>query len=135
MLAKAGKTEEDVQAALLTYMKTLQGKQFIRKPLTIKQLLNPTSELVVDSVDDEELLETIIEANQEAPEVDDDVPSEIRHVPVDEALTALKTLREWVLQQPQDESDFLRSLSNLSFRLQKAKVEGLQQSTLDRYFY
>ena len=84
-------------------------------------------------MDDDELLETIVEANQPAAEVDDDVASEVRPVPIEEALSAVQILKEWVLQSPQEEPEFLRSLSKLASRLQIARVSGLQQSTMDRY--
>ena len=88
----------EVQGALFSHMKTLQEKQFIRKALPLNQLLNPVNEVVADSVDDDELLETIVEANQPAAEVDDDdVASEVRSVPIEEALRAVQTLKEWVL--------------------------------------
>ena len=74
-----------------------------------------------------------MEANLPAEEVDDDIASNVRPVPVEEALEALKTLREWVLQQPQEEPEFLRNMSKVALRLQKAKQERMQQVTLDRY--
>ena len=82
----------------------------------------------------EELLNTIVEANLPPEEIDDDALSEVVPVPIEQALQALQTLKEWVLQQPQDEPEFMRNVSKVASRLQKAKVERLQQVTLDRYF-
>lgn len=128
-------SEPDVYAELIKYMKSLEEKRVIKKALTIEQLLNPEHEKVQNSVDDEELLDSIIDANQEADNEDED--NEVIETPpvdVGKALNAVKTLREWVLQQPEEEGEFMQGLNALASRLQKARLDGLSQVTLDRYF-
>ena len=56
-------------------MKNLQDRRFIKIALTLHQLLNPVNEIVTDSLDNEELLGTIVEANMPAEVVDDEVTS------------------------------------------------------------
>jgi hypothetical protein len=45
-------------------------------------------------------------------------------------IRAIQTLKEWVLQLPQEEPEFPRCLSTWTSCLQTARVEELQQNTL-----
>ena len=95
----ANKTEDEVYSALLSHLKELREKNHIKKSISLQELLNSRAEAVVDSVDEETLLDTIIEAFLPPEEgADDGVKADIEPVSTRQALQALKTLREWVLQ-------------------------------------
>ena len=67
-------------------------------------------------------------------DADDDVEADIEPVSTKQAFQALKTLREWVLQQETQEDEFMQHLKEVALRLQKANDDALQQATMDRYF-
>ena len=97
-------------------------------------MVDPRAEAVVDSVDEEALLDTIVEAFLPPEEgADDDIEADIEPMSTKQALQALKTLREWVLQQETQEDEFMRHLNDVASRLQKANDDALQQATMDRY--
>ena len=64
---------------------------------------------------------------------DDDIEADIEQVSTKQAFQALKTLREWVLQQETQEHEFMRHLNDVASRLQKANDDALRQTTMDRY--
>ena len=80
-------------------------------------------------------MDTIVEAFLPPEEgADDDIKADIELVSTKQAFQALKTLREWVLQQETQEHEFMRHLNNVALRLRKADDEALRQTTMDRYF-
>ena len=85
-------------------------------------------------MDDDELLDTIIQSNMPADETDDDPVVELQRVPIDEAIQALEKLRTWCLQSPIAEDDFMRQCTQLASRLQRVKLDGLQQPTIKKFF-
>ena len=133
-LKSVGKAENQVYSALLAHLQALQEKRHIRESISIQELVNPRAESVVDSLDEETLLETIVDAFLPPDEgADDDVESDLEPVTTKQALQAVKTLREWVLQQETQEDEFMRHLKDVTSRLQKAHGDALEQAKMDMY--
>jgi hypothetical protein len=107
-------------------LRTFEEKGQIKEAVQIQKYIDPNSEKIQDSLDQEELFEDIAASysitQEEVP--DDDLDSVVPIRPL-QALAAIQTFKDWEEQQDDSTQQVVRQLKDL--------VLNSKQTTLDSY--
>jgi hypothetical protein len=129
--------EERLSATIQQISATLRSfeeKGQIKEAVQVQKYIDPVSEKIQDSLDQEELFEDIAASysvtQEEVPDDDLDPVVPIRPL---QALAAIQTLKDWEEQQDDSTQQVVKQLKDLERRVRALQLSNSKQTTLDSY--